>query len=191
MSWDLLVLRRWSESLRAWVEASGSGQSALCPDPLTDSSWVPGSVANSSAWPLKSDCWSPPSCTWGGLEMPGNLDPLVAFPNYFPSGDQSIGVSVSASVLPLNVQSWFPLALTGLIWLSKGLSRVFSNTTVQRHQFFCAQPSLWSNSHIRTSSLRTECNTESLLGCHTFWPTSSCPYLFFLGILVIHFHKKL
>ena len=65
----------------------------------------------------------------------------------FPSGDQSIGASTSASVLPMNIQSWFPSGLTGLIsLLSKGLSRVF-NSTVQKHQFFSAQPSLWPNSH--------------------------------------------
>ena len=69
----------------------------------------------------------------------------------FTSGGQSIGVSASASVLPMNIQGWFPIELTGLISLqSKGLSRVFSNTTVQKHQFFSAQPSLWSNSHICT-----------------------------------------
>ena len=62
---------------------------------------------------------------------------------FFTSGGQSIGVSVSASVLPMNVQDWFPLGLTCLISLqSKGLSRVFSNTTVQKHQFFGAQLSL-------------------------------------------------
>ena len=67
----------------------------------------------------------------------------------FPSGSQNIGASWSASVLPMNIQGWFPLGLTGLISvLSKGLARVFSNTTVQKHQFFGAQPSLWSNSHI-------------------------------------------
>ena len=64
---------------------------------------------------------------------------------------QSIGASASASVLPMNIQDWFPLGWTGWISLqSKGLSRVFSNTTVQKHQFFNAQPSLWSNSHIHT-----------------------------------------
>ena len=69
----------------------------------------------------------------------------------FASGGQSIGVSASASVLPLNIQDWSPLAWTGWISLqSKGLSRVFSNTTVQKHQFFGAQLSLWSNSHIHT-----------------------------------------
>ena len=66
----------------------------------------------------------------------------------FTSGDQSIGASASASVLPVNIQGWFPLGLTGLISLvSKGLSRVFSSTTVGKHQFFSVQPSLWSNSH--------------------------------------------
>ena len=69
----------------------------------------------------------------------------------FISGGQSIRTSASASVPPVNIQDWFPLGLTGLISLqSKGLSRVFSNTTTQKHQFFGVQPSLWSNSHIRT-----------------------------------------
>ena len=69
----------------------------------------------------------------------------------FASGGQSIGASVSASVLPMNIKDWFPLGWTGLISLkSKGLSRVFSNTTVQKHHFFSAPPSLWSNSHIPT-----------------------------------------
>ena len=59
---------------------------------------------------------------------------------FFASGGQSIGASASASVLSMNIQDWFPLGLTGLIsLLSKGLSRVFSNTTVQKHQFFGAQ----------------------------------------------------
>ena len=64
---------------------------------------------------------------------------------------QSIGVSASASVLPMNIQDWFPLGWTGWIALqSKGLSRVFSNTTVQKHQFFGTQPSSQSNSNIHT-----------------------------------------
>ena len=67
----------------------------------------------------------------------------------FASAGQTIGVSASASVLPMSIQYWFPLGLTGLISLqSKGFSRVFSNTTVQKHQFFSAQLSLWSNSYI-------------------------------------------
>ena len=70
---------------------------------------------------------------------------------FFSSGGQSIGVSASASDLPMNIQDWFPLGLT--VWISlqpKGLSRVFSTTTVQKHQFFGAQPSSQSNSHIHT-----------------------------------------
>ena len=64
---------------------------------------------------------------------------------------QSIGASASASVLPVNIQDWFPLELTGWIsFQSKGLSRVSSNTTVQKHPYFSAQPSLWYNSHSHT-----------------------------------------
>ena len=67
------------------------------------------------------------------------------------SSMQSFGASASTSVLPVNTQGWFPLGLTGLISLpSKGLSRVFSSTTVQKHQFLGFQPYLWSKSHIHT-----------------------------------------
>ena len=70
---------------------------------------------------------------------------------FFISGSQSIGASTSTSVLPANIQDWFPLEFTGWIYLQfKGLSRVFSNTTVQKHQFFGAQVSSQSNSHIHT-----------------------------------------
>ena len=70
---------------------------------------------------------------------------------FFASGSQSIGASTSASVLAMNIQDWFPLGWTGCIsLLSRGLSRVFSNTIVQKHQFFRAQLSLWSSSHIHT-----------------------------------------
>ena len=92
--------------------------------------------------------------------------PLLLLPSIFPririfSSESvlrirwpSIGVSTSASVLPMNIQDWFPLGLTGWISLkSKGLSRVFSNTAIQKHQFFGAQLSLWSNSHIHTRLL--------------------------------------
>ena len=69
----------------------------------------------------------------------------------FASGGESIGASASASVFPINIHNSFLLGLTGWISLqAKGLSRVFSNTTVQKHQFFSAQPSLWSKSHIHT-----------------------------------------
>ena len=72
----------------------------------------------------------------------------------FAWGGQSIGVSASASVLPINTQDWYPLGWTGWISLqSKGLSRVFSITTVQKHQFLGAQLSSQSNSHIHTRPL--------------------------------------
>ena len=72
----------------------------------------------------------------------------------FTSVGQSIGTSALASVLPMNIQDWFPLGLTGLIsLLSKELSRVLSNTTVWKNQLFGTQPSLWSNSHICTRLL--------------------------------------
>ena len=84
--------------------------------------------------------------------LPPSIFPSIrSFPvsQFFASGGQHIGVSASASVLPTNIQDWFPLGLTSLISLqSKGLSRVFSNTTVQKHQFFSDQFSLQSNSHI-------------------------------------------
>jgi len=68
----------------------------------------------------------------------------------FASGGQSIGASPSVSVLSMNIQGWFPLGLTGLISLqSKGLSRIFTST-IQKHEFFGIQPSLWSNTHIHT-----------------------------------------
>ena len=87
-----------------------------------------------------------PSCLWS-FPASGSF-PVTQF---FAWGGQSIGASTSASVLPMNIQDWFPLWLSALISLqSKGLSRVFSNTTVQKHQFFGTQLSLESNSHIHT-----------------------------------------
>ena len=103
--------------------------------------------------------------------------PLLLLPSIFPSirvfsmswlfalGRQSIRASASASVLPMNIQGWFPLGLTVLISLqSKGLLRVFSSTTTQKHQFFSAQPSLWFNSHIR----------RWLLENHSFYDMDLC-----------------
>ena len=84
---------------------------------------------------------------------PQSLSASGSFPmsQLFAWGGQSIGVSASASVLPMNVQDWFLLGWTCWISLeSKGLTRVFSNTTVQKHHFFGNQLSLWSNSHIHT-----------------------------------------
>ena len=104
-----------------------------------------------------------PLSQWGQPTISSNVVPFSSCPQSFPasgyfpmsqffaSGGQSIGVSASTSVLPMNTQDWSPLGCTGWISLqSKGLSRVFSNTTVQKHQFFGAQLSLQSNSDIHT-----------------------------------------
>ena len=82
----------------------------------------------------------------------------------FTSGGPSIGASASASVLPMNIQGWFPLGLTCLISLQpKGPSSVFSSTQIQKHQFFSAQPSLWSNSHPYTTTGKTIALSISVL----------------------------
>ena len=109
-----------------------------CPSP------APGACSNScpSSW------WYHPTISCSVVPFSSRLQPFSAsgsFPvsQFFTSGGQNIGVSASAPVLPMNIQDWFPLKWTGWISLqSKGLSRVFSNTTVQKHQFFCAQLSL-------------------------------------------------
>ena len=75
---------------------------------------------------------------------------ICSMSQFFTSGGQNIGVSVSSG-FPVNIQGWFPLEWAGLISLqSKGLSRIFFRTTVRKHQFFGSQPSLWSNSRIHT-----------------------------------------
>ena len=120
----------------------------LCP------SWSPGVCSNSR--PLHQ--WCHPAISSSVRPFSSCLQSFPAsgfspMSQLFTSGGQSIGVSASASALPVNIQDWFPLGLTALIsLLSKGLSRVFSSTTLQKHQFFGAQPSLRSNSHIRTTT---------------------------------------
>ena len=100
------------------------------PDPCPSSRWCHPTIS-SSVVPFSSRLQSFPVS--GSFPMS----------QLFTSGGQSIGVSASASVLPMNTQDWSPLGWTGWIALQcKGLSRVFSNTTVQKHQFFCAQLSL-------------------------------------------------
>ena len=117
-----------------------------CPSP------TPGAYSNScplSRWchPTISSSFIPFSSRFQPFPTSGSFQ----MSQFFPSGGQSIRVSASASVLPMNIQDWFPLGWTGWISLqSKGLSRVFSSTTVQKHQFFGAQPSSQSNSHIHT-----------------------------------------
>jgi len=106
-----------------------------CPSP------TPEACSNS----CPSSKWCHPTISSSVVPFSSCLQSLPAsrsFPmsQFFTSGGQSIGVSASASVLPMNIQGWFPLGLAGWMSLqSKGLSRVFSNTTVQKHQFFSAQ----------------------------------------------------
>ena len=123
---------------------------AHCPSP------TPGVYPNS--WPLSQ--WCHPSISSSVIHFSSCLQGLFqcfsasgsfTVNQFFISGGQSFGVSASISVLPMNIWDWFPLGWTGLISLqSKGLSRVFSSTTVQKHQFFCTQLSSQSNSHIHT-----------------------------------------
>ena len=118
----------------------------LCPSP------TPRAYTNScpsSRWchPTISSSVIPFSSTLQSFPTSGSSQ----MSHLFASDGQSIGVSASTSALAMNTQDWSPLGWTGWISLqSKGLSRVFSNTTVQKHQFFGSQLSLESNSHLRT-----------------------------------------
>ena len=117
-----------------------------CPSP---SPGVHSDSCPSSRWyrPTISSSVIPFSSCLQSLPASGSL-PMSQL---FPASGQRIGVPASASVLPMNIQEWFPLGWTGWISLqSKGLWRAFSNTTVQKHQFFGAQLSSQSNSHIHT-----------------------------------------
>ena len=115
-------------------------------------SQTPG--VSSDSCPLSQWCYPAISSSLVPFSScPQSLPASGSFPTsqLFTWGGQSIGVSASASVLPMNTQDWCPLGWTGWISLqSKGLSRVFSNTTVPKHQFFRAQLSSNSKSHIRT-----------------------------------------
>ena len=114
----------------------------LCPSPSH------GACSNS----CPSSRWCHPTMSFSVIPFSSCFQSFPAsgsFPmsQFFTSGGQSI--RASASTLPVNIQDWFPLGWTGWIYLqSKALSGVFSSTTVQKHQFFSAQLSLWSNSHI-------------------------------------------
>ena len=130
---------------RVWLPPHGLQHARLpCPSP------APGVYPNS--WP--SSWWCHPTISSSVIPFT-HLQSFSAsgsfqMSQFFTSGGQSIGVSASISVLPMNIQDW-PLGWTGFISLqSKGLSRVFSNTTVQKHLFFGAQPSSQYNFHIHT-----------------------------------------
>ena len=147
-------MKKWSTSLIIQFSHSGLSDSLRphglqharlpCPSP------TPRACSNSC-----------PSSRWCHPTITSSVVPFASCPQSFPAsgsfpmsqfftwGSQNIGVSASASVLPMNTQDWSPLGWTGWISLqSKGLSRVFSNTTVQKHQFFGVHLSSQSNSHI-------------------------------------------
>ena len=115
-----------------------------CPSP------TPGVHPN----PCPSRWWFHPTISSSVIPLSSCFQSFPALGSFlmshlFTSGDQSIGTSASAWDFPMNIRDWFPLGLTGWISLqSKGLSRVFSNTTVRKYQFLIAQPSLWANFHI-------------------------------------------
>ena len=127
---------------------------------VSDSLWPHGLHHARLPWPSPSPGACSNSCPlieWCHPTISSSVIPFSFCLQSFPAsgsflisqlfaGDQSIGTS--ASVLPMNIQDWFPLGWTGWIsFQSKGLSRVFSNTTVQKDQFFSAQMSLWSHIH--------------------------------------------
>ena len=129
----------WPHELQHASPPCPSPTARVYPNPCPLSWWCHPTIS-SSVVPLFSSC-PPSSPAIGSFQMS----------QLFASGGQSIGVSASTSVLPMNIQDWFPLRWTGWISLqSKGLWRVFSNTTVQKHQLFSSQLSLLFNSHIHT-----------------------------------------
>ena len=143
---SLVQFSHWGSAVSDFLWPHVLQHSSLpCPSP------TPGACSNScpSRW------WCHPTILSSVIPISSCLQSFPAsgsFPvsQFFPSGGQRIGVSASVSVLPVNIQDWFPLGLTGWLSLpSKGLSRVF-NTTVQKHQFVGTQSSLWSNSHNHT-----------------------------------------
>ena len=150
----------------AFKRALGEGSVQFSFSVLSNSLWLQGQEHTRLPWPsptpraysnsCPSSRWCHPTISSSVVPFSSHLQSFPAsgsFPMswFFASGGQSIGVSASSSVFPMNMQDWFPLGLTGWIsFQSKGLSRVFFNTTVQKHQFFGAQLSSESNSHILT-----------------------------------------
>ena len=131
-------LSLWPYGLQNTRPPCPSPSPKVCPSSCPLNQWCHPAISPSDA--LFSFC-------------PQSIPASGTFPmtHLFISGDQNTGASGSASVLPMSIQGWFSLRLTDLILLSKRLSRVFSSTTIQKHQFFGTLPSLWSNSHLANS----------------------------------------
>ena len=163
----LLSMRFFQATILEWVAISSPFSSVQF-----SHSVMPDSLQPHESQPARPPCPSPTprvhpnSCAsiqWCHPAISSSVVPFSSCPyslptsgsfsmsQLFTSGGQSFGVSASALVLSMNTQNWYPLGWTGWISLqSKGLSRVFSNTTVQKHQFFSAQLSSQSKSHIHT-----------------------------------------
>ena len=157
-SWNANTLATWWEELTHWKrpwcwERLGAGGEG---DDRGWDGWMasPTPGVHSDSYP--SSQWCHPAISYSVVPFSSCPQPLPASESFpmsqvFAWGGQSIGVSALASFLPKKSQGWSPLEWTGSISLqSKGLSRVFSNTTIWKHQFFSAQPSSQSNSHIHT-----------------------------------------
>ena len=144
----------WLQGLQHTRPPCSSPSPRVCPSSCPLSQWCYLTISSSAT--LFSSC-------------PQSFPASGSFPvsQLFTSGGQSIGASASASALPVSIQDWFPLGLTGLISLqSKGLSRVFCSTTIQKHQFFSAQP---------TSQQYTECWLYRWVSkVRDFWPLGLC-----------------
>ena len=175
--WNLFFLHKWNLVRKCyWLffhKQIASFYSDTSPDPHQFSSlaqlWLfvtPWTVAHQASLSITNSWSLLKFTTWCHPTISSSAVPFSSCSQSFPasgsfpmsqlsaSGGQIIGISASASVLPMNTQDRSPLGWTGWIPLqSKGLSRVFSNTTVQKHQFFGVQLSLWSNSHIPTRLL--------------------------------------
>ena len=131
------------------------------------------SLSFTDSWSCPSSCplglWCHPTISFSSALFSFCLQSFPASRSWpmswlFASGGQSLGTSGSASVLPMDIYGWLPLGLTGVIsFLSKGLSRVFSSTTVWKHQFFGTQSSLWS----------------TLISVHDYWKDHSFDYMDF------------
>ena len=155
-----------SRARPAWVEGLHGEELLFSQSVVSNSLWLHGlqhlrlPCSSPSTGACSNSC---PLSQWCHPIILSSIIPFSSYPQSFPasgsflmswlftSGGQSIGASASASVLPMNIQDWFPLGLTGLIFLqSKGLGRVFSSIIIQKYPFLGTQPSLLSNFHIHT-----------------------------------------
>ena len=152
------IVHLWLTHVDVWRKPTRYCKTVpFSPSVMSDCLWPHGLQQARPPWPSSTPGVYPNSCPlsrWCNPTISSSVIPfshLQSLPasgsfqmsKLFASGGQTIGVSASASVLPMNIHDWFPLGWTGWIsLLSKGLSEVFSNTTVQKHQFFSTQLSL-------------------------------------------------